>query len=103
MGSEREELGFLRSVVENANDAILVTEGTPVNEPGPGIVYVNEAFTRSTGYTLEDMRGETPRILQGPDTGPEPRQKIREALERWGRSEWSSSTTARTARSSGWS
>ncbi len=84
MGSEREELGFLRSVVENANDAILVTEGTPVNEPAPRIVYVNEAFARSTGYTWEDVRGETPRILQGPDTNPEPRQKIREALERWG-------------------
>ena len=82
-GHEREELGFLRSIVENANDAILVTEGGPIDEPGPRIVYVNEAFTRETGYALDDVRGETPRILQGPDTDPEPRRKIREALEWW--------------------
>ena len=83
-GHERDaELRFLRSIVENANDAILVTEGTPVDEPGPRIVYVNETFTRMTGYSLDDVRGETPRILQGPDTDPEPRRKIREALEQW--------------------
>ena len=84
LGRERDaELRFLRSIVENANDAILVTEGTPIDEPGPRIVYVNETFTRMTGYTLEDVRGETPRILQGPNTDPEPRRKIREALEWW--------------------
>ncbi|QIN78224.1 EAL domain-containing protein [Rubrobacter marinus] len=77
------ELRFLRSIVENANDAILVTEGTPIEKPGPRIVYVNETFTRMTGYTLDDVRGKTPRILQGPETDPEPRRKIREALERW--------------------
>ena len=69
--------------MENANDAILVTEGTPIDEPGPRIVYVNETFTRMTGYTMQDVRGETPRILQGPDTDPETRRMIREALEWW--------------------
>ena len=82
-GHEREELGFLRSVVENANDAILVTEDAPIEEPGPRIIYVNETFTRMTGYTLDDVRGQTPRILQGPETDPEPRRRIREALEWW--------------------
>ena len=83
-GRERDaELHFLRSIVENANDAILVTEDAPIDEPGPRIVYVNETFTRMTGYTLEDVRGKTPRILQGPDTDPEARKKIREALEWW--------------------
>ena len=86
-GNERRErdaeLYFLRSIVDNANDAILVTEGTPIEEPGPRIVYVNETFTRMTGYTIEDVRGLTPRILQGPGTDLEPRQKIREALEWW--------------------
>ncbi len=77
------ELRFLRSIVENANDAILVTEAEPFEEPGPRIVYVNETFTRMTGYTLEDVKGKTPRILQGPNTDPEPRRKIREALELW--------------------
>ncbi len=83
-GSERDaELRFLRSIVENANDAILVTESTPIEEPGPRIIYVNETFTRVTGYTLEDVRGKTPRVLQGPETDQEARDEIRTALERW--------------------
>ena len=36
-GRERDaELRFLRSIVENANDAILVTEATPSTSPVPG-------------------------------------------------------------------
>ena len=77
------ELRFLRSIVENANDAILVTEAEPFDEPGPRIIYVNETFTRMTGYTLEDVKGETPRILQGPGTDRAARDEIRAALERW--------------------
>ena len=53
--SSLDRLHFLESVVENANDAILMTEGTPIEEPGPRIVYVNETFTSLTGYTLEDV------------------------------------------------
>ena len=83
-GRDRDaELRFLRSIVENANDAILVTEAEPFDEPGPRIVYVNETFTRMTGYTLEDVRGKTPRILQGPETDRAARDEIRAALERW--------------------
>ncbi len=77
------DLHLLRSIVENANDAILVTEAKPVEEPGPRIVYVNEAFTRATGYTMEDVAGKTPRILQGPETGQAARDEIRSALKRW--------------------
>jgi len=77
------ELRFLRSIVENANDAILVTEAEPFDEPGPRIVYVNETFTRMTGYAMEDVVGKTPRILQGPETDAAARREIRTALERW--------------------
>lgn len=77
------ELRFLRSIVENANDAILVTEAEPFDEPGPRIVYVNETFTRLTGYTMEDVVGKNPRILQGPGTDRGARDTIRTALERW--------------------
>jgi PAS domain S-box-containing protein len=78
-----ERLRLLESVVVTANDAILITEAEPVDEPGPRILYVNDSFTRMTGYSLEDVRGKTPRILQGPDTGHEARNKIRTALKRW--------------------
>lgn len=84
-GGEQMEnrLRLLESIIDHANDAILVTEAEPVEEPGPRIVYVNGAFTRMTGYALEDVKGKTPRILQGPDTAREPRDKIAAALKRW--------------------
>jgi diguanylate cyclase (GGDEF)-like protein/PAS domain S-box-containing protein len=54
-------------IVESANDIIIVT--TPeVSAPGPAIVYVNEAFTRLTGYSAAEAIGQTPRMLQGPGT-----------------------------------
>ncbi len=57
-GREQEaELRFLRSIVSNANDAILVTEAEPIDEPRPRIVYINGAFTRMTGYTPEELVG----------------------------------------------
>lgn len=63
-----ERLRLLESVVINANDAVLIAEAEPINEPVPQIIYVNEAFSRMTGYSLDEVRGKTPRILQGEKT-----------------------------------
>ncbi len=78
-----ERLRMLESSVEHANDAIVITEAEPVGDPGPRIIYVNQAFVRTTGYSAEEVYGKTPRILQGPDTSPEAKQKIKNALKRW--------------------
>lgn len=78
-----ERLRLLESVVVNANDAILITDAEPVDAPGPQIVYVNQAFTNMTGYSLEDVLGKTPRLLQGPKTDRVALDKIRIALKAW--------------------
>ena len=78
-----ERLRLLESVVVNANDAVLITEAEPVDLPGPRILYVNEAFTRMTGYTQDEVVGRTPRLLQGPGTDRAALDKIRQALKRW--------------------
>lgn len=78
-----ERLRLLESVVVNANDAILITDAEPVDAPGPQIVYVNQAFTSMTGYTLKDVLGKTPRLLQGPKTDRVALDKIRIALKAW--------------------
>ncbi len=81
---QREErLRLLESVVVNANDAVLIAEAEPIDEPGPRIVFVNEAFQHMTGYTLEEVRYKTPRILQGDKTQRSELDKIRYALENW--------------------
>lgn len=78
-----EQVRLLQSVVVNANDAVVITEAEPLNEPGPKILYVNEAFTKMTGYRCEDVLGKTPRILQGPKTSEAMRANIRAALAAW--------------------
>jgi PAS domain S-box-containing protein len=75
-------LRLLESAVVNASDAVLITRADAVDFPGPEIVYVNEEFTRMTGYMPDEVIGKTPRILQGPGTRPTARTQIRSALEK---------------------
>ncbi|WGH80204.1 PAS domain-containing protein [Jannaschia ovalis] len=52
----------------------------PRQEDHP-IVYVNPAFTRTTGYQPEEVVGRNCRFMQGPGTQPQARAAIRRALE----------------------
>jgi PAS domain S-box-containing protein len=63
----RTEETLARMVLEQAPEAILITTADR-NPPGPTIVYVNPAFTRLTGYSLEEVVGRSPQILEGPNT-----------------------------------
>jgi len=80
---QAEQVRLLQSVVVNTKDAVLITEAEPIDEPGPKILYVNEAFTRTTGYCLEEVLGKTPRILQGAKTDRGVLDTVRAALSQW--------------------
>jgi len=54
------------------------------------VEYVNEAFEEMTGYLEGEILGETPRILQGPETGRAVLDSLREALEKG--EEWQDET-----------
>ena len=51
-------------------------EGIVITDSDNRIIQVNPAFTRFTGYTLEDIRGENPRILSAGRTARETYQKM---------------------------
>lgn len=70
----------LIEIIENANDVIIVTKADTIDPPGPEIIYVNEAFTELTGYSAEEALGNTPRMLQGPETRESARESIKNAL-----------------------
>lgn len=80
---ERHKQKLLESVVTNTKDAVLITEAEPLDEPGPKIIYVNEAFTKMTGYEASEVIGKTPRILQGPKSDFEGLAKLGAALRNW--------------------
>jgi len=52
-------------VLENLRVGIMVTDSTLEPPRGPRMIYVNRAWVKMTGYDQEDIRGKTPRILQG--------------------------------------
>lgn len=55
---------------------------TDPNQPDNPIVFLNDAFTRLTGYTREDVMGRNCRFLQGPATSSEDVTRVRNSVAR---------------------
>lgn len=79
----QEELSLLGSCMEHLNDMVVVTDTESINDPGPTIIYVNQAFVTTTGYSREEVIGRTPRLLQGPATERAQLDVIRSAMLAW--------------------
>ncbi len=75
-----QELRLLAASVARLNDVVMITEADPVTEPGPRIVFVNEAFERLTSWRRDEVIGRSPRFLQGPKTDRRQLERIGAAL-----------------------
>lgn len=51
-------------------------------DPDQPLVWVNPAFTATTGYEFDEAVGRNCRFLQGPDTIPADRHRLRDAIDR---------------------
>ena len=80
--SRGEELRRLEVAIDEAREAVIITEYEPLEEPGPRIVYASSGFERLTGYAREEVLGRSPRFLQGPATPRGPLAVVRASLER---------------------
>jgi PAS domain S-box-containing protein len=78
---QQRELRLLKKVVEQVDEAVLITEGAPLDPPGPRIEYVNPGFTAMTGYEPEEGQGESPRLLQGANMEPAVLRRLRARLD----------------------
>lgn len=77
-------LELANRVIQHASDFILITEAAEsYHSPGSRIVFANEALLQQTGYSLEEVIGQTPRLFQGPNTDPETAHRIDLALANW--------------------
>lgn len=74
-------LEVIRNILKEASDGVMITEAEPFSRPGPRILYVNKAYCDMTGYSSEEVLGQTPRILQGPETDRAQLNKLRKHLE----------------------
>ncbi|MCL4180745.1 MAG: PAS domain-containing protein [Verrucomicrobia bacterium] len=68
-------------VLENLRVGIMVTDSTLEPPRGPRMIYVNRAWIKMTGYDQEDIRGKTPRILQGKHSDRAVLRRLRTQLE----------------------
>ena len=65
----RKQLRLLQTCMNQLQDVVMVTEANPdAVRSEPGVVYVNEAFERFTGYSPQEMLGQSPMLLNGPMT-----------------------------------
>lgn len=76
---EEEHLRLLESVIKHTNDGVMITEA----KENHSIVYINEAFTKVTGYTINEIYGKNPKIFQGPKTDKSQFSKMKEAIKNW--------------------
>lgn len=77
------QIRLLESCVESLQDVVVITHASPRKSPGPIIAYVNPAFERFTGYSRQEAIGNTPRMLQGPQTCRQSLDKIAQAMRSW--------------------
>lgn len=78
---QQEQLALLEAAVSRSNDIFLITEANLLDEPGPRIVYANDAITKLTGYSPNEIIGKSPRLFQGAGTSRSELDRIRAALE----------------------
>lgn len=57
--------------------SVVLTDGSPED---PRVVFVNAAFEKMTGYSIAEMRGKNPKILQGERTEREVLDRLKECL-----------------------
>lgn len=72
-------LAVLSLVAKTLSESVMITEADDWTT-NPKIIYVNEAFTRLTGYESQEVVGQTPKLLQGKKTEKKVLQQLKRQL-----------------------
>lgn len=77
---EMDELKILKLAVEQAFNAVLITSADDGNNNHP-IIYANQAFCEMTGYSIDELIGQDPRMLQGAATSEAVLDNLRSCIK----------------------
>ncbi|MCI4671270.1 MAG: PAS domain S-box protein [Bacteroidia bacterium] len=83
---EEEYLRMIESVVVNTKEAVVITSGKQKSNQEDlclNIVYVNDTFSKMTGYTREEVLGKAPDLLAGPGSESPQESLIEKAILNW--------------------
>jgi PAS domain S-box-containing protein len=78
---EEQRLKLLESVITNTTDGVIIASLDMTPDHGPEVIYINEAFSRMTGYTSKEMIGGSARILNGPKTDKKELNRLWQAMK----------------------
>ncbi|WP_323810763.1 PAS domain-containing protein [Sphingobium baderi] len=73
---------MFKQAMEACGDVVLIT--APALDPPGIILFVNSAMASLTGYSLTELVGETPRLLQEPATDRAVLQQLKGTLREKG-------------------
>lgn len=71
LSRQEEKLRLLQMAVANINDMVIITKVEYKNPLNSRIAFVNRSFEEFTGYKLNEVIGESPAFLHGPNTSSE--------------------------------
>jgi PAS domain S-box-containing protein len=74
-------LRLLGEAVDHLTDIVFITEAHAIDGVGRRVVFVNRAFTQSSGYTASEVLGKTPNITIGESTDRSALQRLEAALQ----------------------
>ena len=78
-----EHYKLLESVIAHANDAVIITEAELYEMTSPKILFINEALIKQTGYSREELIGNTPSMFQGEKTDRKELNRLKASLTKW--------------------
>ena len=64
VAEQTHEVQLLAEAISHLAEGVVITDDE-LDWPGPRIRFVNQAMCRITGYTMDELVGKTPRVLQG--------------------------------------
>lgn len=75
------DINDLEKIFDEAVVPMVITDAM-LDEPGPKIIFTNRAFEKMTGYTKDELRDKTPRILQGDKSDRKVLDELKETLQK---------------------
>jgi len=80
---EQHHLKLLESVITNTSDAVVITGINYLDTKEHKIIYTNEAFTKMTGFTKEEIIAKSPKLLQGSKTNHTELKRLEISMKKW--------------------